>query len=198
MRSDFSLPPAASKKIDFLLKQYPVTVKVVKKRKTKHGDFRRLSTGEVVITLNRQENPYRFLITFLHELAHHKAFSTYGQKIMPHGKEWRQCFRQLSLPFLTESIFPQPLLNRFAQHLKHPKASSDIDSSLAMALQAYDPPTDKITIFDLAEGSYFTLDSGRVFCKGKQRRKRIECQEISTGNVYLFQPHARVNRMECI
>ena len=61
--------------------------------------------------------------------------------------------------------------------------------------KCHDTPTDKITIFDLKEGSCFALDSGRVFRKGKQRRKRIECEEMTTGNVYLFQPHAKVNRI---
>ena len=67
-----------------------------------------------------------------------------------------------------------------------------------MALQAYDEPTDKIPIFELPERSCFKLDNGRVFRKGKQRRKRIECEEILTGNVYLFQPHAKVNRMDAV
>lgn len=198
MTASFSIPLAAKGKIARLLEQYPVTVKVVNKRKTKHGDFRLLSSGEVIITLNKQENPYRFLITFLHELAHHVAFQTYGHRILPHGKEWKQCFRQLCLPFLTESIFPPPMLRAFAQHLKNPKASSDTDTALGMALQAHDEPTDKIPIFELPERSCFKLDNGRVFRKGKQRRKRIECEEILTGNVYLFQPHAKVNRMDAV
>ena len=182
----------AQQKISTLLEKYPITLKVVKKRKTKHGDFRQLPSGKSQITINEQENPYRFLITLLHELAHHVAFLDYGFKIRPHGKEWKYCFRQLAAPFLVEEIFPQPLLGVFAHHLKNPKASSDTDQQLGMALKAYDPPTDKKAIFEITQGSLFQLDNQRIFRKGEKRRKRFVCQEVATGKLYLFQPNAEV------
>ncbi|MGB1971845.1 MAG: SprT-like domain-containing protein [Flavobacteriaceae bacterium] len=190
------LPLSAIEKVAHLLARYPIEVRVVKKRKTKHGDFRQLPTGAVQITLNAQPNPYRFLITFLHELAHHIAFQEHGFRIRPHGQEWKQTFRSISIPFLLETIFPQPLLAAFAQHLKNPKASSDTDEKLGRALKGFDPVTDKKTIFELPLGAQFSLDNGRVFQKGEQRRKRFECVEIRTQRIYLFQPNAEVNRME--
>lgn len=196
MQYDFPIPEAANEKVNRILIDYPIRVKVVKKRKSKHGDFRKLPSGAVQITINQQENPYRFLITLLHEIAHHVAFEKYGYRIRPHGKEWKDTFRQLSVPFLIESIFPQPLLSRFAQHLKNPKASSDTDQNLGLALKEFDPPTDKKAIFELSMGEGFSLDNGRVFERGIQRRKRYECKEVSTGKTYLFQPNAEVNQME--
>jgi SprT protein len=190
------IPDAAQDKINALLKEYPIDIKVVGKRKTKHGDFRKLPSGRVQITLNEQQNPYRFLITLLHEVGHHIAFINHGFRIRSHGKEWKNCFRSVSVPFLVEEIFPHPLLAVFAQHLKNPKASSDTDQQLGLALRVYDPPTHKKAIFELAEGINFSLDNGRVFQKGVQRRKRFECLEIKTGKIYLFQPNAEVIQMD--
>lgn len=189
------IPPMAQDKVKALLVEYPVEMKVVGKRKTKHGDFRKLPSGRVQITLNEQQNPYRFLITLLHEVGHHVAFINHGFRIQSHGKEWKNCFRSVSVPFLVEEIFPQPLLTVFAQHLKNPKASSDTDQQLGLALRAFDPPTHKKAIFELPMGIHFSLDNGRVFQKGPQRRKRFECCEVKTGKTYLFQPNAEVNQM---
>ena len=187
------LPTSAKDLLRGFLNEHPIDIKVVNARKSKHGDFRKLPSGKVQITLNFHENPYRFLITLLHEIAHHLAFKTYGYRIQPHGLEWKQCFRQISAPFLVEHIFPQPLLSVFAQHLKHPKASSDTDIKLSMALREFDTPTNKITILELPLGAHFQLENGRVFQKGPQRRKRFECREKGTNRLYLFQPNAEVD-----
>ena len=42
--NDF-IPVAAQQKVNELLNNEPVLIKVVKKRKTKHGDFRKISLG---------------------------------------------------------------------------------------------------------------------------------------------------------
>ena len=187
------IPASAQNQLEAILLQHPIEIKVVNARKSKHGDFRKLPTGKVQITLNVQENPYRFLITLLHEIAHHLAFKSHGFRIAAHGEEWRQTFRQLSAPFLIDVIFPQPLLGVFAQHLKRPKASSDTDVKLSMALREFDPPTDKLSILELAQGALFQLDDGRTFEKGPQRRKRFECRLKGTQKVYIFQPNAEVH-----
>ena len=78
---------------------------LVKKRKTKHGDFRKLASGKIQITVNENENPFRFLITLLHEIAHHIAFQKHGFRIAPHGREWKNAFSSIAQPFLIPSIF---------------------------------------------------------------------------------------------
>ncbi len=42
------------------------------------------------------------------------------------------------------------------------------------------------------EGTHFQLDNGRSFEKGPRQRKRFQCRELTTGKVFLFQPHAEV------
>ncbi len=190
------IPIAAQAKVNDLLKHQAVVVKVVKKRKTKHGDFRKLPSGKTQITVNESDNPYRFLITLLHEIAHHLAFQKFGYRIAPHGKEWKSTFGNITQPFLIPSVFPAPLLEVFGRHMMNPKASSDTDIHLGLALKQYDPYTHKKAIFELPIAAKFKLDNGRVFQKGEKRRKRYVCKEVSSGKAYLFQPNAEVEQIE--
>lgn len=193
--NDF-IPLAAQDKVSDLLNHEPVLVKVVKKRRTKHGDFRKLPSGKIQITVNENENPFRFLITLLHEIAHHIAFQEYGFRIAPHGRKWKNTFNSIAQPFLLSSIFPSPLLEVFQHHLKNPKASSDTDIQLSLALKSFDPSTHKKAIFELPTMAKFKLDKGRVFQKVRKQRKRYLCTELSSGKSYLFQPTAEVDQIE--
>lgn len=175
-----------------LIKQHHVHLKIVNERVTRHGDYRRHSDGSHRITVNSNLNKYRFLITLIHEIAHLAAFENYGHRIKPHGVEWKMCFQKLMVPFINPSVFPSTLLPLLARHFRNPKASSDTDTQLAVALKEYDPTSDKNYIFELPAGSVFRLYNGRVFKKGNKRIKRYECVELSSGKVYLFQPNAEV------
>ena len=84
------------------------------------------------------------------------------------------------------------LLPLLAKHFKNPKASSDTDSHLSLALKQYDEPNDKNYVFELPLGSKFQLYNGKIFKKGEQRVKRFECVELKTGRLYLFNPNAEV------
>ncbi|MEM7186700.1 MAG: SprT-like domain-containing protein [Bacteroidota bacterium] len=187
------IPQASIEPIFELVKTYNVHLKIVNERVTRHGDYRRMPNGQHQITINSNLNPYRFLLTLVHELAHLVAFTKYGRAIKPHGKEWKHTFRSMMLPFLRPEIFPMKLLPFLALHFKNPKASSDSDSRLSLALKEFDPPNDKNFIFEIPEGGMFRLYNGRTFIRGKKRVKRFECKEISTGRIYLFNPNAEVD-----
>ncbi|MGY0393133.1 SprT-like domain-containing protein [Bizionia sp. KMM 8389] len=186
------LPEAALLRVVTLLDHDHLSLKIKNERKTRHGDYRSLPNGKHEITINSNLNPYRFLITLVHEIAHYEAYKTYGKTIKPHGKAWKYTFQQLMLPFLNPDIFPNELLPLLARHFKNPKASSDTDTDLAFALKQYDPETDKTYVFQVAHGQTFKLYNGKVFKKGNKRVKRIECMEIKTGKLYLFNPNAEV------
>jgi len=175
-----------------LIKTYNVHLKVVNERLTRHGDYRRTSEGIHQITINASLNRYKFLITLVHEIAHLVAFEKYGKLIKPHGKEWKYSFQHLMLPFIRPEIFPSNLLPLIARHFKNPKASSDTDANLALALKKYDPENNKNYIFELPPNSLFRLYNGKIFKKGKKKIKRYECLEIASGRVYLFNPNAEV------
>ncbi|MCX7552024.1 SprT-like domain-containing protein [Xanthomarina sp. F2636L] len=179
-----------------LLNHEHLTVKVKSERKTRHGDYRRLTNGAHEITVNSNLNSYRFLITLIHEVAHFEAYNSFGRSIKPHGKEWKYTFQRLMLPFLNPEVFPNELLPLLAKHFKNPKASSDTDTALSLALKQYDAPNDKTFVFEVPKGATFKLYNGKIFKKGTTRTKRIECVEISSGKLYLFNPNAEVELLK--
>lgn len=175
-----------------LIKTNDIHLKIVNERVTKHGDYRRYNNGQHQITVNASLNKYRFLMTLIHEIAHLIAFEEYGRTIKPHGTEWKNTFRQLMLPFINPSVFPNNVLPLIAKHFKNPKASSDTDAALSVALQQFDLDNNKTYIYQIPPGSTFRISNGKVFKKGNKRIKRYECLEISSGKVYLFQPNASI------
>lgn len=186
------IPKNALSKVLELLEYDNLIVKIKNERKTKHGDYRPLPNGKHQITINSNLNKFRFLITLIHEIAHFEAFQKYGRFIKPHGPEWKQMFQHLMLPFLNPEIFPSDLLPLLAKHFKNPKASSDTDTQLALALKQFDEPNDKTLIFEVPLGHSFRLYNGKVFKMIKKRVKRYECVELKTGKLYLFNPNAEV------
>lgn len=190
------IPDNAFNLIDNLLREERLVLKIKNERKTRHGDYRQLPDGSHQITVNANLNNYKFLITLVHEIAHLKAYKEFGRFIKPHGKEWKYTFKTVMLPFLNPSVFPNDLLPILARHFMNPKASSDTDNKLALALKAYDEPNNKTCVMSILEGTSFKLYNGKVFVRGKQRRKRIECQEKSTGRLYLFNPLAEVELLD--
>lgn len=186
------LPERAVQPCFELIRMHHVHLKVVNERVTRHGDYRLLPDGSHQITINATANPYRFLITLVHEIAHLVAFQKYGRRIMPHGREWKRTFQMLMLPFLRPEVFPSSLLPLLAKHFRNPKASSGTDTLLAIALKEYDPPSALSLLMDLPQGTVFRIKNGRTFKKGHLKVKRYQCVEVKSGRLYLFQPHAEV------
>jgi hypothetical protein len=175
-----------------LIKEHKVHLKIVGERVTRHGDYRRMPNGMHQITVNASLNKYRFLITLVHEIAHLVAFEKYGRRIKPHGLEWKKTFQMLMLRFIRPEIFPSKVLPVIANHFRNPKASSDTDAKLSVALKQFDEATNKNYVFELSIGSVFRIDNGKLFKKGNKRVKRYECVDLSTGKMYIFQPNAEV------
>lgn len=173
-----------------LLNKYPCTIKIVRNRSTKHGDFRRLPNGKLQITINNDLNSYRFLLTLVHEIAHLVTLHEYG-RVQAHGKEWKRTFQHLMLPFLNPNVYPEDILSLLANYFKNPKASTDSDVKLSLALKQYDERNGKNFIFELPLESKFVYNK-RVFVKGEKRRTRYGCIEMKSGKLYLFHQNAEV------
>lgn len=186
------IPEHAVEPLFELIKMYGVHLKIVNERVTRHGDYHKDASGYHRITVNASLNKYRFLITLVHEIAHLAAFEIYGRNIKPHGDEWKSTFQKLMVPLLRPDVFPNQLLPLLARHFRNPKASSDTDATLSLALKEFDERSGKNYIFEVPYGAVFRIHNGRVFKKGAQRIKRFECQEIKTGKIYLFNPNAEV------
>ncbi|MEJ2114239.1 MAG: SprT-like domain-containing protein [Flavobacteriaceae bacterium] len=186
------IPSASLSKVLKLLEHDNLVVKIKKERKTRHGDYRKLTNNKHQITINANLNKYRFLITLIHEIAHFETHKTHGKFIKPHGIEWKRCFQHLMLPFLNPEVFPEDILPVLAKHFKNPKASSDTDINLSRILKQFDEPNNKTYVFEIPFGNTFKLYNGKIFKKGNKRVKRYECIEIKTGKLYLFNPNAEV------
>ena len=184
------LPAEALAGVLELLERYPCFVKITRKRASKHGDFRRYADGRVQISINNDPNRYRFLITLVHEIAHRVTFEE-SKGARPHGIEWQTAFQRLMLPFLRPEVFPESILSCLASYLKKPKASTDGDVKLSLALREFDPENDLSLVYELPRESLF-LYRDRTFVKGEKRRTRYECTELATHKKYVFHPHAEV------
>jgi SprT protein len=190
------VPGAALPLLSKYLELWKVNILISRKRVSKHGDFRAYPNGGHRITVNQTSNPYRFLITTLHEIAHLVTFLNHGVGIKPHGTAWKKTYQKIMQPFLTEDIFPEKLLTALLHHFKNPKASSDSDLNLSLALNKYEAENEKNYIFELEQGVIFEIHNGKKFVMGKKRVKRFECRELSSLRIYLFSPNAQVKKIE--
>lgn len=190
------IPERAVNSLFDMIVEHGVHLKIVNERVTRHGDYRKMPDGTHQITVNASLNPYRFLITLIHEIAHLVTFQKYGRSVKPHGLEWKHTFQQMMLPYIRPEIFPTQLLPLIANHFRNPKASSDTDAQLSIALKQFDPPNDKNYIFEIPLGSVFRIHNGKRFKKVRKKVKRYECLELESGRVYLFSPNAEVELMQ--
>lgn len=174
-----------------------VRFKIVPPRSTKLGDFK-VSIKEKSkpqITVNGNLNPYAFLITTLHELAHLNTHVKYGNYVYPHGKEWKNEFSTLLEPVLNDLSLPNELKIILTKSIKNLKASSCSDIHLSRALKQYDDPKTTIALEDLEGDSLFKLNK-KIYSKGKLRRTRYLCKEINSGKSYLIHALAEVIKTE--
>ena len=165
----------------------PFSLKVLKERSTKLGDFRTKGNNSLsTITVNNNLNPYSFLITYIHEYAHLVTFKKYNNRVAPHGIEWKMSFRKLMLPLLGSGVFPESLDTVLGSHMNNPKASSQSDPNLVNELAKYDEAkSDLVTVDSLAKGNVFEYKS-KFYIRNEKRRTRIFCKCIEGGKIFLF------------
>jgi SprT protein len=184
------LPPGSLPFVFDYLKQYRVHLTITRERKSILGDYRHaFGTKNHRISVNGNLNAYSFLITLIHELAHLVTFMQHSNRVMAHGKEWKSIYRQLLVQFLIHNIFPDDIKQALERSLHNLPASSCADEDLMRVLKKYDVKQSGLVMIEqLAEGSLFETEGGRIFKKGKQLRKRYECLDMKTGKLYLFSP----------
>ncbi len=177
---------------------YNIHVRITRSRASKFGDYRPLrEINGHQITVNHDLNPYSFLITFVHEVAHLLAEIHNKRRISPHGREWKFEFSQLLNYFLQQNIFPDDLVSALSSYMKNPAASSCSDHDLLRALRKYDTK-EMINVHhleDLPQHSLFRLRSSRsklIFRKGDRIRTRFHCIEINSRREYYVNPLAEV------
>ena len=183
--------------ISELIMQSDVKFKIVAPRRTKLGDFKAKGdkSNNSQITINGDLNPYAFLITTLHELAHLHTFNKYKYTVRPHGKEWKKEFSLLLNPILIHNALPNELKITLEKSIHNLKASSCSDIHLSRVLKKYDTSKRTLTLEELNENTRFTINK-KTYLKGKLRRTRYLCKEMSSGKSYLIHALAEVNVLE--
>ena len=184
------IPENSVEKISVWIKESNTIIRVSKKRFTKLGDFKVVDSN-LYISVNKDLNKYAFLLTLTHELAHAFTYINYKNKVLPHGKEWKDIFRYLILDLLSVQIFPDDIITCLKIYAKNPKASTLSDSKLYRTLCKYDK-IKSITISDISEGQNFTIHNNCIYTKRNKLRKKFKCYNHNNGRIYLFHPLTKI------
>ena len=184
------LPPGTYEPVLSYLRQYKVHLTVARERKSILGDYRH-STHHANhrISVNGNLNPYSFLITLLHELAHLLTFEQFGNNVLSHGREWKGIYVGILAQFLQHRVFPSDIEAELALSLQNPAATTCAEDGLLRVLRKYDAKeSHRRLVEEIKANELFRTHDGRVFKKQGKLKKRFQCTEIKTGKVYLFSP----------
>lgn len=171
--------------------QHPFSFKVARSRKSCLGNYM-YKNKHHFISVNGDSNPFSFLITLVHEIAHQRVtikFSGFRKKPQPHGTEWKSSFTDLMEPLLNGNIFPDDLEKILIKHMKNPAASSTKDPDLAKALGLFSENPDGLVLSDIKEGGLFIFGK-RSYRKLSDRRTRTLVECISTKRRFTIASHA--------
>ena len=193
------MPAAAAHYCQQLWQHYRFRLRVVKPRRTRLGDFRALSPGQTQITINADLNPYAFLITYVHEVAHADVNRSARRRTQPHGKAWKAAFQRLMQPLLTIAVFPEEILVPLVKYMNCPAATTSANPTLMLALRQADaPPTEavasnRVLLRDVPEGESFRF-AKKMYVRGTLRRTRVVCKETASGKTYAILAHVEVEK----
>ena len=192
------LPAAAADYVAEVIRAHRCEVRLSRPRRTKLGDHRPPGRARPRhrITINDDLNPYAFLTTLLHEVAHAATWERHRRRWRmprPHGPEWQREFAALLEPVVTAAILPADVRDALAGAMRGAAAASCSDRRLALTLAGYDRPRPGLVLVeDLAPGTLFRTDCGTVFRAGSIVRTRRQCFETRTGAEYRVHGLARV------
>lgn len=169
-----------------LMEKHKIQLRIKNPRSTKLGDYRPPTQGSSHrISINRDLNPFSFLVTFMHEVAHLVNFEKFGPTVFPHGIEWKREFQIVSTPIIQHKLLPSDVHLALNQYLKNPKASSCTDPNLVRILRKYDDKTEWVLVEEIPAGMLFETQDGRSFKMIDKMRTRYRCQELKSKKTYL-------------
>ncbi|MHC1777873.1 MAG: SprT-like domain-containing protein [Lentimicrobium sp.] len=191
------LPAGSAGPVLEWFRTHHVVLRITRSRRSKLGDFRGSTPfTPPVISVNHNLNPYSFLVTLLHEMAHAEVFFNSRRRMQPHGDHWKQAYQALGQPFLVPGLLPESVRGAFENYLRNPSASSTTNLKLAEALRAFDAPKEATLISELPADALFSLPDGRMFKRGDKLRKRYRCECLNNKRIYLFSPLAEIIPVE--
>jgi hypothetical protein len=184
------LPEGTFEMVSTYLYTHRIHLTVTRERSSVLGDYRNAVHGKNHrISVNGNLNPYAFLYTLIHEIAHLLVYDQYGHRVASHGREWKHVFSLLLKEFLVEDIFPADIRAAIAASLGNPAASSCAEDGLLRVFRKYDKgKEDVVFVEEIEQGGLFAIKENRIFRRGPKIRKRYKCVEVRTGREYLFSP----------
>ena len=172
--------------------EHYIHIKITKARNSKLGDYRKMPDKSHQITINSTLQPQLFFFVLTHELAHLLAFENFGNRISPHGSEWKNTFRTMLLESI--SIYSEDLKPIILKFSKAPKANfmSSPDLVKYFHIENYEDETSYIE--DLETEDRFIYRKQTYIIEGK-RKKNYICLNLDNGKRYIFKPLARVEKL---
>lgn len=178
--------------IEEWLKGESVILKIKSARKTKLGDYRFLRAQNMhQITMDVTLSKEAFFFVLTHEIAHLHVFNLHQNRVLPHGNEWKLAFGKLLRQSL--SVYPEELRKSVFAHSLQPKASVGADRNLHKKMFIQEENLDKL-VESLSLGQKFIIGK-RIFEKGKKRKTRYLCKDLSAQKLYLVSGHAIVDKI---
>jgi SprT protein len=160
-------------------------------RRSKLGDYRSpVANLGHRISVNAELNPWEFLVTFVHELAHLLCYEQHKNKVKPHGTEWKTMYSELLERCIHLGFFPESLHQVLTAHIHKPGASTCSDPQMHKALSAYGGNT-VTTLDEIPDGGCFRLGN-RKFKKGVLMRSRFKCLSLDNHRIYWVNRNAHV------
>jgi len=178
--------------IEGIIEQHDIDFIISRPRKTKLGDYRAIpKENRFIITVNDNLNPVQFLVTVIHEIAHHTTWIKYKNFVKPHGKEWKQEYQRAFMPLILNTNVDDSLKKMLAAHIKNPKATSYSDSHLNNYLKTtFNQTTNRVA--DTPMNEPFVLGK-RTFVKEKKLRTRFLCTDLDNNKKYLIHGHTELH-----
>jgi SprT protein len=187
------IPEAAVPLMAGWIVQFDFKLKIKRSRQSKYGDYRAPLPGtNHQITINHDLNPYAFLLTLVHEVAHLLTYERHGHRVKPHGEEWKTAFKDLMRPVMRLDVFPADVHAAIISYMQNPAATSCSDLQLMRALRRHDDEQAKYIHLETLPLDAVFVYNGRRFRKGEKRRTRYLCIELDTRRKYLFSALADV------
>ena len=153
---------------------YAIHIKITRGRNSKLGDYRKMPDQSHQITLNSTLQPQLFFFVLTHELAHLLAFDNFGNRISPHGVEWKSTFSKM----LSESIsvYDEDLKPIILKFLKSPKANFMASPDLVRYFHIEDYEDESSYIEDLEIKDQFTYRK-QIYIIEEKRKKNYLCTQ---------------------
>lgn len=173
--------------------EHYIHIKITRGRNSKLGDYRRMPDKSHQITVNSTLQPQLFFFVLTHELAHLLAFEKFGNRIAPHGMEWKHTFRDMlleSIEIYEEDL--KPIIKKFSLS---PKANFMASPDLVKYFHIENLEENHYFIEQLEVGNKFIYRQQKYIIHEKLKKNYI-CKNLSNGKNYIFKPLAKVEKTD--